>query len=898
MENKQKTILIVGDYILDVNIVKSRDIPLYHQDLPNIKFINEEYGGVIFLYELIKRACSDISDKINIIKPNMIDKENITKAYQIWDKFPKVDDKDSKTDVFRIEQFLGCIKPETEIKQNSNIIDRKYTGEPNLLVIDDIGLGFCNSDKNWPKTLKDARLENIILKTSSLPWNTLLWKHLKEKGLLDKLTLVISAGLLRSRGALISKALSWDQTIEDIIYEFENGASSQDIAQCRRVIVVFGDEGVASIIGNQQNTDDGKAKLERFLYNPNYLEGDWEAKRRGRIFGTLSIMASAIVRYELSTDDKPYPLYIALSRALKAICEAHEEGAGESGPGKDKFFDIVESEFHPKNDGDDANKGLIYCSTIDHSLLHECNYGNQNRIDLLRDSLGNDIEYVYAKAIDVVLHGFEKSLSEIPKVSYGKYLTVDREEIERINAIRNLINSYMHNQKDNRPLSIAVFGAPGSGKNFAIKHLVASLLGEKVREINFNLSQIDPNGDDLIEAFHKVRDASIESQFPLVFWDEFDTNDLYWLSHFLAPMEESKFYHRGTLHPFGKTIFIFAGGTCPSFEEFSREKYRNDEKNYSKYEEFIKKKGPDFISRLRGYINIKGPNPIGIESCSNAIETISDEQYKKFAQDDIAYLIRRAIVLRASLQELIPSIIGKDKIASISTGVIRGFLLAKKYLHGSRSINTIVRMSSVADNQKSFSVSNLPSKELLRLHVTKDFIEEIIEGELEKPVIDELARECHTYWKNQKEAQGWKYGIKRDDSRKIHNLLVDYDDLDEKTKEELNRKPARLTKSKIIKAGFKIVKGKTSAGIDNFDEESSKQIKIIEHDIWLREHLIKGYEYAKETNETLKIHRCATKFEKMSTEDQQLDDAIVRSFIPTLKKFGYSVVKEGISSKK
>ena len=93
------------------------------------------------------------------------------------------------------------------------------------------------------------------------------------------------------------------------------------------------------------------------------------------------------------------------------------------------------------------------------------------RSDLLQDLTGDGIEYVMAKAFEVVQHGMDKALKNVPMACYGKYQTADREEIERINAIKNLILQYQENKNDYRPLSIAVFGTPGSGKSFAIKQL-------------------------------------------------------------------------------------------------------------------------------------------------------------------------------------------------------------------------------------------------------------------------------------------------------------------------------------------------------------------------------------------------------------------------------------------
>jgi DNA replication protein DnaC len=96
---------------------------------------------------------------------------------------------------------------------------------------------------------------------------------------------------------------------------------------------------------------------------------------------------------------------------------------------------------------------------------------------------------VAAKVLEVVLRGAEEGLRAVPKARYGAFLTVDREEIERINSIRSLITSYRTNPADRRPLSIAVFGPPGSGKSFAIKQLGVELLGKAQTVLEFNLSQ-------------------------------------------------------------------------------------------------------------------------------------------------------------------------------------------------------------------------------------------------------------------------------------------------------------------------------------------------------------------------------------------------------------------------
>ncbi|MBK8280226.1 MAG: hypothetical protein IPK94_09000 [Saprospiraceae bacterium] len=58
---------------------------------------------------------------------------------------------------------------------------------------------------------------------------------------------------------------------------------------------------------------------------------------------------------------------------------------------------------------------------------------------------------------------------------------------------------------------------------------------------------------------------STSGKTPLIFFDEFDTaynsKALGWIQYFLAPMQDGVFKDGEKLHPLGKAIFVFAGGT-------------------------------------------------------------------------------------------------------------------------------------------------------------------------------------------------------------------------------------------------------------------------------------------------------------------------------------------------
>ena len=192
-------------------------------------------------------------------------------------------------------------------------------------------------------------------------------------------------------------------------------------------------------------------------------------------------------------------------------------------------------------------------------------------------------------ARQVVVQG-PAALRGVPRGQFGDLLTVDRHVIEAFRAIRELMEQYCRLDRAEQPLSIAVFGPPGSGKSFGVTQVATSLLPGRIKKIEFNLSQLG-SPDDLIDALHQVRDTSLTGKIPLVFWDEFDTpldgQALGWLRYFLAPMQDGAFRQGQIVHPIGRAVFVFAGGTAAAISEFGHDLSE---------EQLRAAKQPDFVS--------------------------------------------------------------------------------------------------------------------------------------------------------------------------------------------------------------------------------------------------------------------------------------------------------------
>lgn len=71
------------------------------------------------------------------------------------------------------------------------------------------------------------------------------------------------------------------------------------------------------------------------------------------------------------------------------------------------------------------------------------------------------------------------------------------------------------------------------------------------------------------------------------------------------------------------------------------------------------------------------------------------------------------------------------------------------------------------------------------------------------PLLEEVAKNVHEIWAQERMNQGWTYGEKRDDALKHHPCLVPYEDLSEEEK-MYDRNTSIETLKLILKLGFKI----------------------------------------------------------------------------------------------
>lgn len=621
-------------------------------------------------------------------------------TFSLWERFNNPDGI-KPSEAWRISKYLGLSTSEKERAEVLKVGSELLTSS--IIVLDDQNLSFASSaycSTELKKLIGNDPKPWIILKViHPFKGNALISQLIEEFS--DRLIVIMHVDHLRSNGVTISKCLSWERSALDLLLEINRNSYLIPYSNCAHVVVSFDTTG-ALVISNHE---------PRLVFDPLTTEGSWNKKFRGQMRGYLSILTTSTVLMLVKHHNQEITSETIdgmINSSIESMRKLHSNGyITLNGDLRIDFpFDLVIDTLLSERMESRYVSVKVPIPEKDSIIENE----NYDFWTILYDNQKGEMQSL---ARSIVKHGIdENSIFNFPIARHGKLVTIDRREIEGYQSILTLINEYCQKKRNKRPLSIAVLGAPGSGKSFGVKEIATSVTDEKIKDITVNLSQL-PNAEALHEAFHQVRDIVLGGNLPLVFFDEFDTKmndrDHGWLYHFLAPMQDGTFQHGQITHSIGRSIFVFAGGMYESFQSFKQAIEGND------LHHLKNTKGMDFISRLHGYMNVLGPNKNG--------------------KDDFLYLMRRAVLLRSMFERFTSHLIGtdrNDKEMNIDEGVLNALLRIPTYSHGARSIEIIIDISQLS-NQVSFERSCLPSETQLAPHIngnTREFRRLIEEGSI------------------------------------------------------------------------------------------------------------------------------------------------------------------------
>ena len=482
-----------------------------------------------------------------------------------------------------------------------------------------------------------------------------------------------------------------------------------------------------------------------------------------------------------------------------------------------------------------------------------------------------------AVAQEIVLDGPDRLFRNVPVCRYRDLSTVDLDEIENYHAIKTLMGEYIYAYdhplqpgKAPKPISVAVFGPPGSGKSFGVKQIAKSL--ERFRISSLNLSQYRSSA----ELFAALDAALVYegNSIPLIFFDEFDSEldgvSRGWLKYFLAPMQDGEYTLDGRTLPIPGAVFVFAGGTAPSFPEF----LPNDEESTVAFQRV---KGPDFVSRLKGILNIKGPNPTSVT--------------------DRRHIIRRALLLRNLFEGQAQNFYNAETgRVNISRRLLRALLRVSEFRHGSRSMEFIIGMSRKAGISR-YTPSCLPLAEQLDIHLdVTDFMSKLSFEQLMGDMVDQYARIAHESYRSERIEHAINFGMPQDEITRIQSedRMADWDDLNELYKEN--------KRSQIRYLGERFDRFNTGIGLrpilpgaaDTISELYGpvlEQLSLLEHQRWMLDKQANGWSLGK-LDVQLRKHPDMLPYEELDESVKDYVRVSVRNIPSYLKAIGYELYRK------
>ena len=481
-----------------------------------------------------------------------------------------------------------------------------------------------------------------------------------------------------------------------------------------------------------------------------------------------------------------------------------------------------------------------------------------------------------AVAQRIVIAGPSELYAHVPVCHYGNLSTVDKDEIENYFTIQSLLDDYIycydHSEGTDmpRPLSIAIFGAPGSGKSFGVKQIANSCGRFCVSSLN--LSMFHSPGE-LFEALHEALQRG-KDEIPLVFFDEFDSefNGVArgWLKYFLAPMQDGEYSLNGKTYQVNGAVFAFAGATAESFYGFLPS---NEEEDVV----FRMVKGTDFVSRLKGILNIKGPNP--------ASET------------DRSHMIRRAMLLREQIVRKISGIYDPEGgLVNISRGVLSALLSVSEYRHGARSLEFILDMSRLTNTSR-FTSSCLPPAQQLDIHLdVEDFNRKLAFEQIIGDAVETYAAGAHERTCRKRIEEAARRGA---DQQEMEALQAEPDMCCWEDLEECFRNSYR---SQLRYIGERLQDYRTSIGIrpilagdaDTIHELYGpvlEELAEMEHERWMRDKRRDGWRFGPKDSE-MKTTPELVPYAELDEFTKEFIRLSVRDFPEHLNMIGYELYRK------
>ena len=335
-------------------------------------------------------------------------------------------------------------------------------------------------------------------------------------------------------------------------------------------------------------------------------------------------------------------------------------------------------------------------------------------------------------------------------------------------------------------------------------------------------------------------------------------------------MQDGEYSLNGKGYSVNGAVFAFAGATASSFGAFLPQTAEEEEA-------FRQIKGTDFVSRLKGILNIKGPNPSDVT--------------------DQSFLIRRAMLLREQIKHKFSGIYHPEGgLVNISRGVLSALLTVSEYRHGSRSLEFILDMSRLSEISR-FTSSCLPPAEQLDIHLdVEDFKRKLAFEQILGDVVETYAAGAHEKMREKRLEDAKKQGMTKEEIQ----ALADAPDMQPwKDLRECFRNSYR---SQIRYIGEQLQDYDCNVGIrpklvddsDTIHELYGPVLEVLarmEHERWMRDKRRDGWHFGP-MDAAMKTTPELVPYEELDEATREMIRISIRSLPEYLNMIGYELYRK------
>ena len=318
----------------------------------------------------------------------------------------------------------------------------------------------------------------------------------------DRAIVVLTADSLRKSGLRIVEYGHLEQAVGDVVGQLGQTPLSEFAQRCRHIVVSNQESALLHVVAPEDSGARGPIHGSIHIC-PNWdklAQGDHA--RYGFMPGKLWIVLTAIVmkvhRQMLGEVGGPAPLAPwDLGPALRLAIVAFNRYARD-GFDRDAPFDSIKDALSystrtalRKTVEDRERQFLISSLTFD---IRDRNDVKWSRLGALIKSNGGEEATLYRiveDGVDAAFRGKEQEPNaatksegiggypwfpgyaiDCPYAEFGDIKLIDEREITSFVSLSKLIEKYLRDDSWTKPLSIAVLGAHGSGKSFAVKEII------------------------------------------------------------------------------------------------------------------------------------------------------------------------------------------------------------------------------------------------------------------------------------------------------------------------------------------------------------------------------------------------------------------------------------------